>query len=589
MADITKTIVDSINTGLDVARGIIGSEEFSSTIDFVKTTINSALVYQDGVSETRYGTLMERSWAGNANSFLYNIENARVRLDAYEVSISENTPLDPGRLGDFNLYGNLMLGTPPLFTHITDPNNRTMINTFVKDATFLSLTPGMPKFNGGAFSQGLRSLVTPLVTSTLGAEAGAALSAFGDYTTQTPTANEAFDYLLKNGIDPDFAAKDRRYYTFQAKYNDYYSYLETMLNTLWIKMGLGTEGDGKFNIYSFFNPGSGSNYSESLKDRYKSSLGFYVTPAVSEMATNSELASDLGERANAASAQFQRLNYLTGMGTDAVGAGRRLFGVIKEEFKIFQGVAQDFDQSGSNILTKLGGFMASQDLSAVVQAFATTNGMRVVYPNLWSDSSYSKSMNFSFNFVSPYGDPLSIFQYVYVPFFALLTFALPRQAAENGYVSPFFVRADVPGLITSDLAMITDINWVKGGDGNLFTKDKLPRAISGSFTVSDLYPYLSMVKRLSFMSSNPSYTVFLDNMAGLYALYNEGDSNPMNFYWKQLINRISGDPEAAEVEKQLWNDFSRTRKSQNAQFSRTTKRSVTKTTNLKSVPWMSKI
>ena len=36
-------------------------------------------------------------------------------------------------------------------------------------------------------------------------------------------------YLIKKRLDPDFAEKDKRYYTFQAKYNNTYSYLETML------------------------------------------------------------------------------------------------------------------------------------------------------------------------------------------------------------------------------------------------------------------------------------------------------------------------------------------------------------------------
>ena len=81
-----------------------------------------------------------------------------------------------------------------------------------------------------------------------------------------------------------------------------------------------------------------------------------------------------------------------------------------------------------------------------------SNGMKVMYPELWNNSDYSKSMTFDFNFVSPYGDPESIFRYVYVPFLALMCLAMPRQADDNGYVSPFFVRADLPGVISSDLA-----------------------------------------------------------------------------------------------------------------------------------------
>ena len=53
-----------------------------------------------------------------------------------------------------------------------------------------------------------------------------------------------------------------------------------------------------------------------------------------------------------------------------------------------------------------------------------------------------------------------------------------------------------------------------------------------------------MVKRLNFLSANPSFTVFLDNMAGLGALYNNGESESLNRYWKQMINRISSEGNA---------------------------------------------
>ena len=214
--------------------------------------------------------------------------------------------------------------------------------------------------------------------------------------------------------------------------------------------------------------------------------------------------------------------------------------------------------------------------------------MKVQYPKLWNDSGYSKNLNFNFNFVSPYGDPLSIFQYVYVPFFALLAYALPRQAADNGYVSPFFVRADIPGQFTSDLALISDLTWIKGGDGNLWTKDKLPRSISGSFTVTDLYPYLAMVKRVSFLSANPSYTVFLDNMAGLRALYNSGKTEPLAQYWKQMINRVSGEGNTT-VDGELWNKFNVDRKSVHSAYARTERGQTAQNLNPKAISWLSKI
>jgi hypothetical protein len=207
--------------------------------------------------------------------------------------------------------------------------------------------------------------------------------------------------------------------------------------------------------------------------------------------------------------------------------------------------------------------------------------MKVVYPELWSDSTYMKSVNINFEFISPYGDPLSVFQYVMVPFCALLCFAMPRQAADNGYVSPFFVRADIPGYFTSDLAMITDFTWTKGGESNLWTKDGLPRAISGSLTIQDLYPYLSMTKRFSFLSANPNYTVFLNNLAGLDVVYESDSESNMNDYWKEMLNRVSGE----QSENGLWNKYQSDERTLHKEFLSKTSLNTHKYKG-SSIPWM---
>jgi hypothetical protein len=565
----------------------ISSSEFKATIDSIGQFLGQVFPsFRDGVTETRFGYAMENSWIGGENSFLNN-------LRTINVSILNSTPLDPSEGSNKSLYGNMMLGVPFAYTEVTDPNNRVMINTFVKDSVFLSLTPGMPKYNGGAFQQETLSFVLGN-NPTQNALNFTGLTSTGSYLNQTQTADQMIAYLLKNGMDKLISEKDRRYYVFDAKYQDYFAYLETMLNTLWVKMGLGTAEDGSINIFSFFNPTSrDSDYDSSLLEKYKSSIGFYVNPVgnVSEAISSSPLSTDLASDANSAADQFQRINYITGMGTGGTARNvMRQVGIVSQQAKLAGNlVKNNFSFEGKTLASKflnLGksivDFSATQDMSALVQQFAVTNGMRVMYPMLWESSSYAKNMNFTFNFVSPYGDPLSIFQYVYVPFFALLAFAIPRQAAENGLVSPLFVRADIPGVITSDLAMITDLTWTKGEEAS-WTKDKLPRSISGSFTVTDLYPYLAAVKRLSFLSANPSFTVFLDNMAGLRALYSN-ESDPYEEYWRKLVNRVSGQ----EPSTGLWNVFGSDRQAYNNTFGNIQRRSLTKTINSKAAPWLSK-
>jgi hypothetical protein len=544
--------------------------------------------YQNGVSETPFGLEQESSWYQGSGSFLRTFKSGSGRI--YKVSVLSSTPLDPSSDGS-SLYGSMMLGVPPLFNSIADPGNRAMSETFLRDARFLALTPGLPKYNGSAYTQ-------------VGEKQTTALS----------DGDAMIEYLAKNGLDSGFASKDKRYYVFEAKYDEYFSYLETMLNALWLKLGLGTKGDGSFDIMSFFDIKSGSSINPngyaSLKPQYNSSIGFYVNPtgAVTEGVTNSytSIGSELASTANANSEQFQRINYLTGMGTG---------GAIKNASRTVANITQTASGMASYLSSKFtnmkSGFNSTQnalvrvvkaavgaaqdvvnintqeDLGAYIQSFATTNGMMTKYPELWNNSDYSKSVNFNFNFASPYGDPLSIFQYVYVPFCALMCFALPRQADSNGYVSPFLVRADVPGYLTSDLALITDLSWTRGGDQGLFTKDGLPRAISGTFSVTDLYPYLAMTKRLSYLSANPSYTVFLDGMAGLHALAKNDSDSALSDYWKQMLNRVSGKNNGS-YSGGLWNTYDSDRRSSNAAFMSAEKASGSIKVRTKSVNWIRK-
>jgi hypothetical protein len=546
--------------------GLTSNPGVKLTLNAIASVLNKILPnYQDGVSESTFGTRMENSW----KTFYRDAKSGTSK-----VTINETTPLSPIDNTAKSLYGNLMMGVPFSFTGATDPNNRTIINTFVKDSMFLSLTPGMPKYNGGGFQQTLYDAIG---------------GSGGSIFNQTPDTDSMVEYVKKNGLDKYFSDKDKRYYVFEQKYGEYYAYLETMLNTLWVKMGLGVEGDGNINVFSFFNDDTTTN----LKQEYFSSIGFFVNPlgAVSESISNSEFTSGLDSAANSASDTFQYLNYITGMGTaGGLRNTARRIAVAGEQLNTAKRIAsENLSFEGNNILSRIANlgkslvtFTATQDLSAVVQQFSVTNGMRVMYPNLWSSSNYMKNMNFSFNFTSPYGDPASIFQHVYVPFFSLLAFTIPRQADSNGFVSPFFVRADIPGVITSDLAFISDMTWTKG-DESSWTKDKLPRSISGTFTISDLYPYLAATKRLSFLSANPSFTVFLDNMAGLRTIRSDSSEDPINEYWSRMLNRVGGIGQQGS-----WNVFGSDINSARRRHYRDVERkSLTKTINPKAVPWMS--
>lgn len=566
--------------------------DFGTVLVGILSAMSSAMsTYEDGVSETSFGKMMSNSWYGNSSTSFLNY--FATNTDTYKINILTSTPLDSNE-NNTAMFGTMILGTPPTFNKIADPNNRTFVNSFVKDCKVVSFTPGLPKYNGSQQTQSISDSIY--------------------YQTRQPTS--MMSYLLRNGIDKTFSEKDKRYYTFEAKYGEYFAYLETMLNTIWIKMGLGTGSDAnEFNIFSFFDirGEDGSikpENAESLKSQYSSSIGFYTNPesAISESISNTQTSfgSELASNANTASENYQKLNYLTGMGTGSstdnlrrltgvtIRGATDLMGTFNNTFTTALSAASDATATttAGKVIAKTAAFLlgsvkdiarftTENDLGATIQQFEVQNGMKVTYPELWSDSSYSKNINLNFSFISPYGDPLSIFKYVYVPFCALLCFGLPRQAASNGYVSPFFVRVDIPGMLTSDLAVISDITWTKGGSNNLWTKDGLPRAIDCTVTISDLYPYLAMTKRMSFLSANPSYTVMLDNMAGMCTISDGSSDDELNEYFKKLVNRVSGNEETTE--SALWNKFGTAKRNMNSSAMQTARTSVS--VNVDTIPW----
>lgn len=565
-----------------VAKYIGSGNGLTTTIsNIVNILADMVNPYKDGVTETTFGSKMEESWSGS-NGLWTQIKTGNV--GGFKTTLIRDSLFDTA---NSSMYGNKILGCPFQYTEITDPNNRNLINTFIKDSKFLSLTPGLPVYHGGEY--GLQGTY----------------ESDNNILSQTQDGASAIKLLMKNGLGDEFTEKDKRYYTFGAKYEEYYAYLETMLNATWLKMGLGNNPNSSknLNIYSFFDDGG------NLSQQYKSSLGFFVdiSGAVQESISNTpnSAGSEAKGLAETSKEKYQKMNYITGMGTGGgiLGASRAVGNIatsltnfksnIIEPITVGVGSWEGITAKIKNIVTiasNVTDMISTTDFGALTQSFTLYNGMGVEYPNLWGDASYSKSVSFNFNFVSPYGDPLSIYQYVYMPFLALCAFAMPRQAASNGYVSPFYVRADIPGLFTVDLGMISSINWTKGGDSNLWTKDGLPRAISGQITIDELYPYMPMTKRLSFLSANPSMLVWLDNMAGMSLLYSSDSDDSLNTYFKNLVNRVNGlgggssDKDSLDG---LWNVYNSSEKYIHKDYLSKSRKELSKSINKSAMPFLS--
>lgn len=556
-----EDIMDSFGAVLDGAN--IG--EFGETLSNIGDIVSGLL--------QPYGTGEYPGYAESAQAAkdTWNAAIANGGTATYVIKQDTNPfEISPER---FSIYGKLILGAPFIFGESVDPTNRSLFNTIIKDSRILSLTPGLPKYNGGQI----------LTTANKA------------YDRQVTTFDEMLAYALQSRINVERQSKDTRYYTFEAKYNEYYEYLEAALQTIYLKMGLSTRASNMYDLLKV---------SSTVKE---SSLGFFINQVnLSENINSREtnIGSGMASDVNGSSSRFQELNYLTGFGNTAANQTRRIAGIASESLKqvrtlvgdIFENTTNGWN-SGSGIgrIIKAGVGLgldvaknvAFTDVSNIAERFTVTNGMKIMYPELWSDSTYSRSISIDFSFTSPYGDPASIFKYVYLPYFALLTFAMPRQASHNGLISPFFVRACVPGMFNSDLALVSDITWNRGGSAGMWTKDGLPRQINGSITITDLYPYLASVNSMALLSFNPQYTTWLDTFSGQRAIYSENDNDPMGNYFKQMINNLSG-LDNGVLNSGLWNRYSQ---DEIAGIGTGMKASgsIYTNTNNKSIIWMNKI
>ena len=276
--NIILNITDTLNNA-----GV--SAEATSTLattlgEMAAAYFSSAVEYNDGVTETSYGQIV----ADNKKKFRFELKD--------QYRILNNSPLGNGS----SLYGSMMLGVPFLFNKKDDPRNRTLINSLIKDSRYISFVPGMPKYTGSSYTA----------------------SSKDKYNLQTPTTNKMLEYLKLNGLTSTFNEKDKRYYSFKPDYNTYYSYLETMLNIIWIKMGLGKETKDKKEIISLYSFFGGEDGLRPLKEEFKTAIGFFsnINNSVSESIDNQTtgFGSELANEVNGRSDDFQRINYITGMG-----------------------------------------------------------------------------------------------------------------------------------------------------------------------------------------------------------------------------------------------------------------------------------
>lgn len=140
----------------------------------------------------------------------------------------------------------------------------------------------------------------------------------------------------------------------------------------------------------------------------------------------------------------------------------------------------------TDFLRSVGGTVGSITDSGTTMLFG--NG-QFDMPEIWQDSSFTKSYNFSAEFNARLGDPVSIFQN-YIGMLGIVSGGMPRAIGTNMYTSPFICQAYCQGMFAVPLGMIDSMTLRRGGADYGWNTMSLPTTINVTFTIKDLSPMM---------------------------------------------------------------------------------------------------
>lgn len=298
-------------------------------------------------------------------------------------------------------------------------------------------------------------------------------------------------YMVKkigNEIDELLDKKNGRYYSFGFNYSEYYEYVNPMAQSAASFLGLGDVIYDGTPLRSY----KWQNYSNSALKNFVSSnesLAFYIDSEtqISESFSNNVSESELMQFTSSASNLSREVQFLMGglSGLDLTKLSSNM-----------DAVQNDFKEFGNKYLGEDG--IANSLIGSLVDTGLTTvvAGGKMIFPEIWQDSSYSRDYDISIKLRSPDCDDLSIYLNLIVPMLKLVALTAPQSLGANGYKSPFLIRGYYKGFFNCNMGIITSMSISKG-DKCRWTRRGLPTQIDINFTLKDLYTMITLTKSVN--------------------------------------------------------------------------------------------
>lgn len=334
----------------------------------------------------------------------------------------------------------------------------------------------------------------------------------------------------------DLLNRDGRYYTFEYDSVSYYKYVNPMcrIAARYLEIhNVTLDGTNLDNV----------NWEEYTRSGIKSigdfgnytSVPFYIDTEtqISESWSNTVTQSMLASSVNSVSDMGRELNFL--LGYTQAGTGAEL---IENDAE----VAANIENINDTVKSILGHGSFFSNLASHIAT--VVSGGKLVFPEIWADSMFSRSYDISIRLVSPDPSKLSIFLNILVPLFHLLGLVAPQSLPSNpnGYTNPFLVRAIYKGHFNIDMGIITDLSVTKGAECQ-WTPDGLPTAVDISMTIKDLYNMLSITETSStdWKYDTMNNTALMDYIANLCGIniYKPEISRIIEMWWvNNFENRL---------------------------------------------------
>ena len=342
-----------------------------------------------------------------------------------------------------------------------------------------------------------------------------------DYSTvdkYQATAGLDLELLGSSSGDSSSSLKDRiskmasgsgRYYSFKGAPVDYFNAVNDMCRSMAALLDLRDASIYGKDYSSFDWSDTSIGWS---KKSYSGSVAFYVNSEaqVTESFSNGTRDSQLVSQINQISDMAAEVQFLMGSTTAST--------------KI-QSVQDAAKQTSQEVVTKKDGAAGNTSMTGLLGSLMNNldtlmSGGKMVFPQLWQDSQYTKNYSITLKFDTPDADKLSIYLNILVPLAHVLAFAMPRKAGDNGYVSPFIVRAYYKSMFHIDLGMITNCNIVRG-DVQAWNQDGLPTQVTVQLDIKDLYNVMSMAAGtgINDVIGNPSQLDYIANLCGINIEY----------------------------------------------------------------------